>query len=670
MNEAGIIHSNLIIIVPFLIALFAAGIYAGVSGLHLLLFMAIQVLGLLIPGILIVNCSGVVFKNSVSKVFAGYTVGYALVTTVYAFMLLLNIHKVCPYVLYAICLFSLLLILYKRKTFSDLFGRTNDNKILLIFFLIVLFIGFLVYQYPFRSALQIGFQDMYSDSTYWFKNCVASTKGYPLPELSVQGNNLYWHLFSCFNIAMLHFSTGIEIYDLCFSLSYVCKSFVLVGCAYVFINELISNKKLVWTGLAVLLFCSSVEPATWVYFLEHLYATTLGVADGLSLSLLAIVMSFKGLDQKRINYKIIIVTTLLFIASVGSKVPNGFMVLVCLGYFVLYDIVKYRRLKLSYCVVTVLFAVLFLIINKVYVIDGNALVSETSSHKLTLNFSTAITPTIFHFIYKLMIRIGLGNIIPTILLIVPYIITTSPIMLFFAWAVILIIKRRKELLKLETDGILFSLFATTLTGLVIFLSLGHPGFSQVYFLFGIFPITLLVSLIVIENYSVKLFFAYRKYIYGIMVLSIFCNIAIAKWTFMLNDKFFVKEERTSNSGTSISREEIVGLRWIRDNLEEEAVLVTNKVLEPNSGKHSFVTSAYSERQVYLEGYMATNLPNNHIVNDRLSEIKKYLKGDEEARESLINAGVKYVVLYKNITNEEIDKFNVLYENKDIAICKI
>ena len=79
-----------------------------------------------------------------------------------------------------------------------------------------------------------------------------------------------------------------------------------------------------------------------------------------------------------------------------------------------------------------------------------------------------------------------------------------------------------------------------------------------------------------------------------------------------------------------------------------------------------VTSAYSEHQVYLEGYVATNLSNDHIVSDRINEIKMYFAGDETAKVSLIKAGVS-VVVYRNITNDIIPKEKILYKNNDIII---
>ena len=90
----------------------------------------------------------------------------------------------------------------------------------------MLALGFVVFQFTAQSAEVIGYQNMGNDPNYWFKNCVAATKGYPIPELSVNGLHLFWHMFSCFAVAIMHFCTGIEIYDICYSLSYIWDTFL------------------------------------------------------------------------------------------------------------------------------------------------------------------------------------------------------------------------------------------------------------------------------------------------------------------------------------------------------------------------------------------------------------------------------------------------------------
>lgn len=670
MFVSRVFNSNLLILFAFILALIGSGIVAGIEATSLVILLFAQLFGILLPGMTIASLIHIPLKDSVSYIFAGYAIGYALTSILYALMIVFNIHHLSPYIFYFICITSIVTLYFKRDVLPQLVEKSENNTFLFVVFILMVAIGFLVYQIPFRSAMITGFQDMYFDSTYWFKNCVASTKGYPLPELSVLGNNLYWHLFSCFNIAMLHLSTNIEIYDLCFSLSSVTRSFLLVGCSYVFLNEFTKTKWYLRIAIIILLFCTSIEPLTWVYFLEHIYATHLGVVDGLSLSLISVVFFSKSYKEGRFILPLLIIAVFLYVAAVGSKVPNGLMVLVFVGSIMLYDVIKTHKINYSFFLVASLYALLFVLISKVFVIDGNALVSETSSHKLTLNFSTTIRPSIINLIYEKMVELGLGNVIPIIILSIPYVIVTSPIMALFALAIILLIKNRRIIRDEGLSAVLFSLLLVSFSGILLFLAFDHPGFSQVYFLFGIFPFALLFSINMFERYIGNASIKYSRVIYVIISLIIICNIAISKRTFILKDKYDLTDGMVSKSGTSISRNEMIGLRWARDNMPEGAVIITNKVLEKENGKKSFITSAYSERQVYLEGYVSTNLPNDHIVNDRIGVINSFFSGNLTARDSLVAKGVNYVVVYKNISDVNVDKDKVLYENEEIIICDI
>ena len=241
---------------------------------------------------------------------------------------------------------------------------------------------------------------------------------------------------------------------------------------------------------------------------------------------------------------------------------------------------------------------------------------------------------------------------------------------FIFIVVIFVFWNRNNIKYKDFDELKVSLLLISLSGLTIFLCMNHPGFSQVYFLFAIFPFVTLLTFLIIEKYGDKYFEKYKKIVYGLMFLSIMYNVATARSQFMLNGKYCVNQNQVSDNGTSVSRNEILGLKWARENLPKDAILVTNKVLAPELGRNSFITSAYSERQVYFEGYVSTNLPNNHITSDRLGLIQSYYGGNMDAKRSLINEGVDYAVVFKNISDFDTTRETVLYENNEMKIIKL
>ena len=54
------------------------------------------------------------------------------------------------------------------------------------------------------------------------------------------------------------------------------------------------------------------------------------------------------------------------------------------------------------------------------------------------------------------------------------------------------------------------------------------------------------------------------------------------------------------TGISINKSEIDGLRWLRANSSTDAIILSNKVLSEQMGSRSFWVSSLSERQTFFE----------------------------------------------------------------------
>lgn len=667
-----VMYANGTLIMLFMACLTVAGLFAGVSAWNLALFLFLQMAGILLSGFFLLQSTGLRFKNQISNLFVGYGIGMAIWAMIYALLIYLNIHKWSPILLYTVSFFSVLALLKRdlRNSFLSYLGNeNNDNKFLLSLFVVIFVFGFLVFQYPHRIVSDTGYLDMHMDHVYWLKNCVASTKGYPLPELNALGINLYWHLFSSFNIALFHLSSGIDIYFLCFSLSYIWHIFMMMGGAYVLANELLSNRKYVFTALVLILLCSSAEPYTLVYYLDHLWGCSMGTADAIAVSMMAFALTIKTIEDMRINWRFAPFSVIMIVSAVGYKSPVGLVLLagVSCALFVLClrnreAIIHTLGLLLVLCVITV-------VLLKVFVIADNALTSSTSNHKLVLNFMTVLWPDINSQIVGFFEEIGIRPMITILFLIIPYTLVMHPIMPVLAIVVVGLIGRRKNVLqmpyKYQSVGLAF--FMMALIGIVAFLSLCHPGLAQCYFLFAGIPFAVIFSFLVIEIFFSQKYFKYRHYLYCLIVCSFVATILCAPETFTLEGKYCPNPNQRSCDGTSLTRNEWKGLVWVRDNLPESAILLTNKGLAPVNGYRAFVTCAYSERQVFLEGSSSTIFPNDHFVPERLDLMSRYFEGDVSAREELKQDGVTHVVIYKSLSNVDFDDSKILYENDEIAI---
>ena len=573
MNTKRVLTENGTLILLFLVCLTVAGLFAGVTVYNMFLFLFIQLAGILLPGFFLLQWAGLHFKNKISDLFIGYGIGLVIWALVYAVLIYLNLHKWSPYLLYTVSAFSVLAVLnhHIRKNLCSCIRSDNVDNIFLLSIFVVLFVfGFLVFQYPHRLVSDTGYLDMHMDHVYWFKNCVASTKGYPLPELSALGINLYWHLFSSFNIALFHFSTGIDIYFLCFSLSYIWHIFLMIGGAYTLASELLSNRKYVFTSLVLILLCSSAEPYTLVYYLDHLWGCSMGTADAIAVCMMAFALTIKTIEGMRINWQIVPFAVIMIVGAVGYKSPVGLVLLAGVSCALLVLCLWNRRAILYSLGLLLILFVATVVLLKFFVIADNALTSSTSNHKLVLNFTTVLWPDINSQIVGYFESLGVRPMISILFLVIPYTLVMHPVMPVFALVLVGLFVRRKDILKIpyKNQAVGLAFFVMAMIGIVAFLSLSHPGLAQCYFLFAGIPFAALFSFLAIESFFSQRYLKYRRYLYCLIVCSFVATILCARKTYTLEGKYCPDPNQRSTDGTSLTRNEWKGLVWVREHLPE------------------------------------------------------------------------------------------------------
>ena len=672
MKQKKLLSYNVSIMLLWATWMFVMGVFARIEIWRILLFLYLNLSTILLPGFFSLKWSDFHFKNSTTTLFVSFGIGYVYVALLYAILVFFNLHLFSPYILYTVSVLSLLVLLdhdMRNGIWNSLKDEGTDNKHLLVLMVVLLLFCFLVFVFPHRSVAGSGYLDMHFDNTYWFKNCIAATKGYPFPELSVLGSSLSWHMFSCFDIALFHFATGIEIYDLCFMFSPFWHVLIMLGGAYALMNEILSNKKYVFTGIVLVLLCSSAETYTSVYYLDHLWGCSMGTADAIATSMFGMLLFFKCIEDQCVIWRYAPLAILMLVSATGYKSANGAIVLVGVGSGLAYLCIRNRKAVISSFLMFTAIFVLFFVLCKTFIIAENALTSSTSNHRLVMNFTTIMRPELNFSIVTALKEIGISSPIAAIFLIVPYMLCVHPVMPLMGLILVTLLVKKKEVFCLSYKCLsvcipLFSMFAA---GVFVFLSFNHPGFAQCYFLFSCIPFVALLSFAVIEQFFNESYRKHQFYLYILIGCSFIATMACAKEVYTLEGKYIPDSSQLSHEGTSLTRTEFDGLRWARAHLPQDAVVVTNKVLAPIRGERSFITSAYAERQVYLEGYSSANLPNNHLVPDRLFLISQYFSGDRSAREKLIKEGITHVIIYKSLSDNSAETGDLLYENKEIII---
>lgn len=652
------------ILLIILLAFLFAGLFGRIDIIPLLGLISIQFAFVFLPGYLLHKKLNIEYKDNISYLFVSYALGFAMMIVLYAVLLLFNIQSTIAYFAYAISAMSIITYFvngyYKEKSISS--PSLAMNASLLV---IMLIIGFIVFQFPNQSAEVIGYQNMGNDPNYWFKNCVAATKGYPIPELSVNGLHLYWHMFSCFAVAIMHFCTGIEIYEICYSLSYIWDTFLFLGGTYVLANELLNNKKLVVYACVILLLCSCFEPFNYLFYIEHMYGCKLGCTVGQSMSLFAILFMSRIYDNRGIINCLI--ALLFFMCTLGAKSSNGSVVLCMAGIFFLMHLLKKRNVARTITLGLLYFGI-FVLVSKIFLIDDNALTSDSSSHKMVLSLVTTVRNPIGYKIFVLLSEF-IGQHIAFLIAFCVFTITMHYIIVPLGLFALYVIFKKKISLQLLD----IVLLCGSIVGFGLFLFINHPGLSQMYFAFAALPFALLFSFRIFERTEIVINHRFWKYIKTVVVFSLVTSAILLPKTFCTHGTYRSNHDIVcSDNGFGITKSEIEGLRWVRDNLPEDIVVVTNKIIQGDeyTSDRSFITSAYSERQIYMEGWGSTNLPSKDFSANRLKRTQDYFHGNLEAKKLLLHEGVSYAILFKGMSAPNNNLGTCVFENNSMVIYKL
>ena len=674
-------NNTLIIWSPFLVFFTMMGIAAYVGGVpasQTVLLIASHIAFMLVPGVALVSNLRLHWKSSVSFLSISYFSGYCLCIIAYIVFLMLGV-QAYSWIYGIVAFLAVVVVSLKGKvSIHNQYDQAEGWSIvglLVVGFVIV----FITYIDAYRSPLVIGYQNIYQDNMYWLKNSVAVTKGYPLPELSVFGLHLYWHIFSNFTVAFLHFTTGMEISDLCF-ISCVWQIFVLVMGTYTIFME---NSKLdivsICCAVIILTFTQGNADKTGATYLTHFYLCALGCSDGQAAAMFCFVALSKTL-YKTNNLSCYIWLMLLFICTLGFKAPYGCILLVgiCTVYFCKFFKVERSR-RVSEIIKIAVFVFVFFLINQLFIIDDNALTSQTSIHRLAFSpidslFRGRLGQYILSFLSDS--NLFIKCIAYPITMVIYYFSANGIVVLIFVIAAICLIANKKWDIFLDISNM--ALFVMTIVGVGIFQFVSHRGFSQVYFLFISFPFALLWSINILaslDNRQLQNIWKIdlQKLLCIMTLLAVIYTAVDAKNIFNTGIKSYriINFNAKSTGALDFTNGDVLGLRWIRDNLSPDAVITTNKLLAPN-GSITFVTSAYSERQVFLEGYAYANIPNKEYVNRRIEILKRFYTGDISSVIDLANEGVDYAVLFKFIEHYNVvpSGLPLVYENDDISVYKI
>ena len=97
----------------------------------------------------------------------------------------------------------------------------------------------------------------------------------------------------------------------------------------------------------------------------------------------------------------LIIALLFFMCTLGAKSSNGSVVLCMAGVFLLIQLLKKQSIGKT-LTLGLFYLGIFIIVSKIFLIDGDALSSDSSSHKMVLSLVTAVRNPLGHKIFVIL----------------------------------------------------------------------------------------------------------------------------------------------------------------------------------------------------------------------------------------------------------------------------
>ena len=646
---------NFSIVVVFVLFAIIATIVGRANWQDCVMFVFSQVFFILLPGVCVNSIINHDYGNSTKFYFSSYALGYGLSILVYLICMFLHVNQ---YVFIPAILVSALsaLYLYKYHSFD---GKVVDNdlKVLSIFMIVCFAISLFGFEGANLAPTDKVILQTDPDDVYWLRNCVIVSKGLPLNDLSLLGQSFQYHYFSCVGIAFLHYLTGIELFNLCFLYSYLIHLTLFIGAIYVLGDYIIKNKRNLYFLVFIVLFLSGFELITDIFYNYHIYFYV-GQTEAFAFSLLTMYYFLRIYDDSRVNYSLYITCFLALFIAIGLKATLSCFVMPGLGLGCLFLLFKKKEVKKS---ILLAIGFLFFFGAALFILTSGSSVENTRNTFELSMYGSLLHSMVFQKIYYLLL--DYLRLTPFVygIVFLTYVFLIAPLI----WTLLYMgVKRNKRIS--DEEKILLTVM---LCGFLCGMFFNQFGMAQAYFfqiaiLFGYF------GAVVSYNDCDLLDLIRKSFVLKCVVALSFLFVAFSPFGFIkisyngINNIIGQKEYSVSPSADYLTKGELEGLLWAKQNLPEDAVLLSNKVLGPK-GQITCYTSALSERQVYYECYRYVDSKGFDHVENELNLIMDVFDDNRDAQRLIKKRGVNYLVSYKLIENGEKTEWKPNYQGSRI-----
>lgn len=661
-----IIYIWFLLLAFFIVMTTAAGSVSWIAGLVFFLF---QNLFILIPGAAVLVVLGLKPISKLELVSFSYGIGYAVNIITYYLVMLSGIKA---YAVWVLCLETLLatIVLFKKKNCltaleEDTAGNIICGVMLGILFLCRFFVYFGVNKIP--SAGEANFYT--ADLMYYIGNSVEMAKECPPMDFRWHIQPYKYHLFGSAQMALMQMVVKIPMVILEFSYGFIQPCVLLVFSIYSLLKRLGLKKVFCALGVYAVLFMTGWEEGTICSYMAHLLIVPFGFDIGLAYMLLSVLFYILYLREEKVNGGILLALLLFTAVCTGAKGPFGVVLAGAVGidcaYRFLVKHVYKQTLAVGLCVLVIFLSVFFGVISEGFSTVNGA--NGLDMMPLSIVQDSRVGGAVFRRLPATLPQ-GLRYLLATasyLILAIPGLGMLPPI----------IFAVRKKINRDVLEKNIIFVYIIVIGGLLgLFTS--QSGYSQMYFLFAGIPF---VAVLVTKALSGMV--GRFKNLVAVGMAAVILLLGIRGYNqyqdyYETGSKNLKKGPGTgwqTEQPNLVTYEEYEAYEWIRKNTDENSLLVSNVMLRPNHGR-SFVTGAFSERHLWLEGWEYGYVVRSaEEVTRQLDITARAMENDAGAIETLVNEGVDYLVQIKQVSPgfKLEEQFGILvFENNGVCIYRL
>lgn len=630
------------------------------------------IFSVLIPGIAVCRILCMPQTDILEEVVCGYGMGYVLVILQYFFLAFC--HK--------LQLFSYVQFVVGGAAVIFLFGSMRKGRIVtkeeikkggyLLFGFILLVFSIRYFTYYGLNLLPSAEQDVtfpIQDILYYIGNAVSAKKGFPLKEFRFLGPTFKYHYFGSIFLGVMSMLTGIDALKLEVCLQWIQPVILGVSAFYVLMRRMKIQGRFCFLGMLLFLFTAGRESLVYVAYQQIMYKSPFGYDLGLAMGILFVLYLYMQHSLQKFHFGVFAMTMLSFFACEGTKAPIAVVLLFFAGCVCFLWLLSPGKRKWSFFYGIPL-VIIFLAVFFGFVSDGMSTLT-TNAAGLRFDVTGHLYECGLGKLYFEWTAQGVPGWLGKLAILLMYFIgcniTVYCLLLVFIQKAI----RLKASWFFSFDG---CVLLSVVFGLVLTLLTKQTGNSQMYFAMTSFPFAVILSMRLWNQFEIQKEAISGKLFYGVFavlfLVGVISFVQVLSPFLMGGHRKLIGTDTCAQVNNSITFEEMEAYEWIRTNTPEDAVCMTNVILD-DAQYESFVVGVCTERQMYMEGwrYVAGYLP-SEMLEQRRNMIRGFFRGEETAVENILDEKIDYIIWVKRYNEEGEEKYCLgtkVFENSAVSV---